>query len=83
MNHSYKYATTLLIAFTFFISGMVSAADYDLDLTRNDPGAYGGSYSLDNFFPIDGTSSKVYYLTMPSEILVGGSNAVTGYSFDR
>ncbi len=63
--------------------GNPGTADYDLDLTRNDPGAYGGSYSLDNFFPIDGTSSKVYYLTMPSEILVGGSNAVTGYSFDR
>lgn len=63
--------------------GNPGTADYDLNLTRNDPGAYGGSYSLDNFFPIDGTSSKVFYLQMPSEILVGGSNAVTGHSFDR
>lgn len=63
--------------------GNPGTADYDLDLSRNDPGAYGGSYSLNNFFPIDGTSSKVYYLRMPSQILVGGSNAVTGYSFDR
>jgi hypothetical protein len=63
--------------------GNPGTADYDLDLTRNDPGAYGGSYSLDNFFPIDGTSSKVFYLQMPNEILVGGSNSVTGHSFDR
>ena len=63
--------------------GNPGTADYDLNLTRNDPGAYGGSYSLDNFFPIDGTSSKVFYLQMPSEILVGGSNSVTGHSFDR
>ncbi|MFK7787112.1 MAG: hypothetical protein AB8B56_18470 [Crocinitomicaceae bacterium] len=63
--------------------GNPGTADYDLDLTRNDPGCFGGSYSHDNFFPIDGTSSKVFYLQMPNEILVGGSNSVTGYSFDR
>ncbi len=63
--------------------GSPSLSDYDLNLTRNDPGCFGGSYSHTNFFPIDGTSSKVYYLKMPAQILVGGSNAVTGYSFDR
>lgn len=63
--------------------GNPGTADYDLDLTRNDPGCFGGSYSHTNFFPIDGTSSKVFYLQMPSEILVGGSNSVTGHSFDR
>jgi len=63
--------------------GNPGTADYDLDLTRNDPGCFGGSYSHANFFPIDGTSSKVFYLQMPNEILVGGSNAVTGHSFDR
>lgn len=63
--------------------GSPSLADYDLDLTRNDPGCFGGSYSHANFFPIDGTSSRVYYLQMPTEILVGGSNSVTGHSYDR
>lgn len=63
--------------------GSPSLSDYDLNLTQNDPGCFGGSYSHTNFFPIDGTSSKVYYLKMPAQILVGGSNAVTGYSFDR
>jgi len=64
-------------------TGNPGTADYDLNLTRNDPGCFGGSYSHANFFPIDGTSSKVFYLQMPNEILVGGSNSVTGYSFDR
>lgn len=63
--------------------GSPAISEYDLNLTRNDPGCFGGSYSHTNFFPIDGTSSKVYYLKMPSQILVGGSNAVTGFSFDR
>ena len=63
--------------------GTPGLGDYDLDLTRNDPGCFGGSYSHENFFPIDGTSSRVYYLQMPSQILVGGTNAVTGHSFDR
>ena len=63
--------------------GAPGLEDTDLDLTRNDPGCFGGSYSHANFFPIDGPSSKVFYLRMPSQILVGGSNAVTGYSFDR
>lgn len=63
--------------------GSPAVEDTDLDLTRNDPGCFGGSYSHANFFPINGPSSKVYYLKMPTQILVGGSNAVTGYSFDR
>jgi hypothetical protein len=63
--------------------GTPGLGDYDLDLTPNDPGCFGGSYSHANFFPIDGTSSRVYYLQMPSQILVGGTNAVTGHSFDR
>lgn len=63
--------------------GSPAIEDYDLNLTRNDPGCFGGSYSHTNFFPISGASSKVYYLQMPTQILVGGSNAVTGHSFDR
>lgn len=63
--------------------GSPAIEDYDLNLTRNDPGCFGGSYSHTNFFPINGASSKVYYLQMPKQILVGGSNAVTGHSFDR
>ncbi len=56
---------------------------YDLDLTRNDAGCLGGSYTINNFHPITGTSSKVYFLEMPQEIIIGNSNAVKGYSFDR
>jgi hypothetical protein len=63
--------------------GNPGVTDYDLDLTVNNAGALGGSYTLTNFFPLSGASSKVWFLEMPSEIIVGANNAVTGYSFDQ
>jgi hypothetical protein len=63
--------------------GSGSVEQIDLDLTRNDAGCLGGSYALSNFYPIDGVSSKVYFLTLPSLIIAGASNTVKAYSFDR
>jgi len=63
--------------------GSPGVLELDLDLTQNDAGVYGGSYTINNFHPIDGLSSKVYFLEMPRQIFVGGNNAVKGYSFDR
>ena len=63
--------------------GSPGITDYDLDLTINDAGCLGGSYTLSNFHPIDGQSSKVYFLKMPDQIVIGGTNPVTGHSFDR
>jgi hypothetical protein len=63
--------------------GNPGVTDYDLDLTVNNAGALGGSYTLTNFFPLSGASSKVWFLEMPTEIIVGANNAVTGYSFDQ
>ena len=46
---------------------------YDLDLTRNDIGPYGGPYSLENFFPTDSANgrARIYDLNIPSEIWSG------------
>jgi len=46
---------------------------YDLDLTRNDIGPYGGPYSLENFFPTDSANgrARIYNLNIPSEIWSG------------
>lgn len=53
-------------------SGNPSNFYLDLDLTRNDIGCYGGSYSLSNFHPInDGKSSKVSFVTTPRVIYQG------------
>mgnify|MGYP001074437376 CR=1 FL=1 len=55
---------------------------YDLDLTVNDVGAYGGSYSLTNFHPITG-AARVYYVKSPRTILQSGTLNIKANSFDR
>lgn len=56
---------------------------YDLDLSVGDAGCYGGSYSLDNYFPITG-SSRVYSIDMPFGITTeGGPLNIKAESFDR
>ena len=55
---------------------------YDLDLTVNDVGAYGGSYSLSNFYPVTG-SARVYFVKAPRTVLQSGTLNVRANSFDR
>ncbi len=55
---------------------------YDLDLTPGDAGCYGGSYTLDNYFPITG-SSRVFDIDMPFGIFTGGSLDIKASGFDR
>lgn len=56
----------------------------DLDLTRNDVGCFGGSYSLANFHPInDGKSSKVNLVRMPRVVNQGTPFNVTANGIDK
>lgn len=55
---------------------------YDLNLTVNDVGAWGGSYSLTNFFPING-STRVFLVQAPRRVNVSGSINIKAESFDR
>lgn len=56
---------------------------YDLDLTAGDAGCYGGSYTLDNYFPITG-SSRVYNIDMPFGITTTGAPLnIKADGFDR
>ncbi|WP_297334431.1 hypothetical protein [Flavobacterium sp.] len=56
---------------------------YDLDLTVGDAGCYGGSYTLNNYFPITG-SSRVYFIDMPFGIIANGSPLIIkADGFDR
>lgn len=55
---------------------------YDLDLTVNDVGAYGGSFSLTNFHPITG-AARVYFVNAPRTILQSGTLNIRANSFDR
>lgn len=56
----------------------------DLDRTRNDAGAYGGSYTIDNFFP-NGTAGapRVYMVRMPRAIYQGNTIRVEADGYDK
>jgi hypothetical protein len=55
---------------------------YDLDLTVNDVGAYGGSFSLTNFHPIMG-AARVYFVKAPRAVLQSGTLNIKAEAFDR
>ncbi len=68
-------------------SGAINAGSpdfsyYDLDLTVNDAGAYGGSFTLDNFFPIAG-STRVYMMYVPRRVNVSGTINIKADALDR
>jgi len=62
--------------------GHPSIAYYDHDLTRNNPGCYGGSYSMSNYYP-QTTNPRVYNVFAPSVILQGNTFDVSAEGFDR
>jgi hypothetical protein len=55
---------------------------YDLDLSIGDAGAYGGSLTLDNFFPLTG-GARVYMVYVPRRVNVSGTINVKADGFDR
>jgi len=56
----------------------------DLDLSRNDIGVYGGSYSFANFHPLsDGKSSRVNFVTTPRIVHQGTTFRVDALGFDK
>jgi hypothetical protein len=51
--------------------GHASIQYQDIDMTRNDPGTYGGPYSWDNYNSTAAGKARVYDLNMPFEIWPG------------
>ncbi len=66
-------------------AGHPGSAYTDLNFTRNDAGAYGGSFTLDNFFPSGVTvgSPRVFMLRMPRAIYQGVPVRVEAEGYDR
>ncbi len=57
---------------------------YDIDLTRNDRGCFGGPFSHNNFFPLHTGAAKVYYMQLSSYTLHQGDNlTINGEGLDR
>ncbi|HEX2617876.1 MAG TPA: hypothetical protein VHL57_10060, partial [Flavobacteriales bacterium] len=55
----------------------------DLDLSTGDAGAYGGSYTLNNFFPLHSGAARVYLTGHAFNVRVGSTLRVKATAFDR
>ena len=56
---------------------------YDIDLTPNDAGCYGGSFTQDNYFPQFAGAAKIWYVDHPFNIRQGNTLSIQAESFDR
>lgn len=56
---------------------------YDLDLSPNDAGAYGGSYTLNNFFPQHTGSARIGFVSYSFNVRNVNTLRVNAVSFDR
>lgn len=65
-------------------TGSPSNEYLDLNLTRNDVGCWGGSYSFANFFPLnDGKSSKVNFVKTPRIVNQGSTFKAEAIGIDK
>lgn len=63
--------------------GNPAAPFFDLDLTTGDAGAYGGSYTQNNFFPLHTGAARVYMTGHPFNIRQGATLRVRANAWDR
>ncbi|MBK7762242.1 MAG: hypothetical protein IPI46_02580 [Bacteroidetes bacterium] len=64
--------------------GNPDAAFDDINLTRNDAGCYGGSFTLTNFMPITSTDwARVIMLTAPRRVMINGTININATGFDK
>lgn len=64
-------------------AGNPSPLYYDLDLTVNDAGAYGGSYTLTNYSQMLTGAGRVYMVNVAPTVRTGNTLNVTAESYDR
>lgn len=63
--------------------GNPAAPYYDLDLSAGDAGAYGGSFTLNNFFPLHVGPARVYFVNFPYNVRQGSTLNVKANAYDR
>lgn len=56
---------------------------FDLDLSTGDAGAYGGSYTLNNFHPLHTGSARIWYVEYPFNVRQGSTLNINADSYDR
>ncbi len=76
--------TTTVPASNAINAGNPDSAFVDINLTRNDVGAYGGSFTLDNYFPNGANDwARVFYMVAPRRVLVNGTINVRADGYDK
>ncbi|HRH38742.1 MAG TPA: hypothetical protein PK760_10375, partial [Flavobacteriales bacterium] len=63
--------------------GNPAAPFFDLDLSPGDAGAYGGSYTLNNFHPLHTGATRTYLTGHPFNVRQGSTLRVKATAFDR
>jgi hypothetical protein len=63
--------------------GNPSQPYFDLDLSIGDAGAYGGSYTLNNFFPLFTGAARVYFVKFPFNVRQGSTLSIKAFGYDR
>jgi len=63
-------------------NGWNHPAMYDLDLTRNDIGTYGGSFSFTNYFSQTG-STRIYWVDAPRSVIQNNTIYIKADGWDR
>jgi hypothetical protein len=64
--------------------GNPDSAYVDINLTRNDAGCYGGSFTMDNFYPNGANDwARVFLVTAPRRVLVNGTISVKAIGYDK
>jgi hypothetical protein len=84
-SHSFINSTTgtLSAGADAIDAGDPSPEFTDLDLTRNDIGCYGGSFSLENFLAPGSASAVVTFVDAPRRVLQGAPIDIKAEGFDR
>lgn len=54
----------------------------DHDLSRNDPGCFGGSFNIDNYYPL-AIGPKTFHVEAPRSLFQGATLNVTSDGYDR
>lgn len=72
-----------IISGTPINGGNPAAPFYDLDLSAGDAGAYGGSFTLNNFFPLHLGPARVYFVNYPFNVRQGSTLNVKANAYDR
>jgi len=82
-SFTYDASTGKALSGTAINGGHIDSVYYDIDLTLNDVGTYGGSYTQQNYWPTSDVNTKIYMLDIPKRVIVGNAIRVQAEGYDK